>query len=126
MDKKGIAEVVQIYFDACYEGNREKMDRVFRPEAHIYGMMEGDSALTDTPRDEFVDRLGRNRQSSNNDWERRDEIHLIEFTSEHTAVAKVSLLLRNTLFNDLLIFVNRDGEWRVISKMYHGQDYKKS
>lgn len=121
MDKAGIEQVLQIYFDGSYEGSGEKMDRVFRPEAHIYGINEDDSTLTDIPRDDFVKLVGSGPKDVKPDWVRNDEIHFIEFSSERSAIAKVSLNVHNTHFTDLLTFVNLDGEWRVVAKLFYGK-----
>ena len=121
MDRIGIEKVIQIYFDASFEGSREKMHRVFRPEAHIYGITEGDSTLVDMPRDIFAEMVGSTPRVADPGKVRKDEIHFIEFSSEHAAVAKVSLLVHNTHFTDFLTFVYLDGEWRVIAKLYYGK-----
>jgi hypothetical protein len=124
LDRAGIEKVIQIYFDASFEGSDEKMLRVFRPEAHIYGITEGNSTLADMPREIFAEMVGSAPRSADPGTVRKDEIHFIEFSSEHSAVAKVSLLVHNTHFTDFLTFVNLDSEWRVIAKLYYGRPYK--
>lgn len=124
MDRAGIEKVIQIYFDASFEGSGDKMLRVFRPEAHIYGITEGGSSLADMPRDIFAEMVGSDTQAADPGKVRKDEIHFIEFSSEHSAVAKVSLVVHNTHFTDFLTFVNLEGEWRVIAKLYYGRPYK--
>ena len=125
MDKKGIEEVLQIYFDASYESDSAKMDRVFRPEAHIYGINEGGETLADFPKEQFVKLVGRAPKEPAPNHPRQDEIHFIEFSSDTTAVAKVSLTMSGTHFTDLLTFVYLDGEWRVIAKMFYGKPLEK-
>ncbi|MGI5838579.1 MAG: nuclear transport factor 2 family protein [bacterium] len=125
MDRAGIEKVLQIYFDASFEGSAEKMRRVFRPEAHIYGINEGDTSLADIPRDRFAELVGSTQDAVDPGRERKDEIHFIEFSSEYSAVAKVSLLVGKTFFTDLLTFVYLDGEWRAIAKLYYGRLYRK-
>lgn len=125
MDREGIEKVIQLYFDASFEGSGEKMRRVFRPEAHIYGINEGDASLFDRPRDSFAELVESSRKEADPNRERKDEIHFIEFSSEYSAVAKVSLLVHNTYYTDFLTFVYRDGEWRVIAKLYYGRPYNK-
>ena len=125
MDKKGIEEVLQIYFDANFEFDSAKMDRVFRPEAHIYGINEGGGPLADFPKEQFLKIVGHAPAELDPDRPRQDEIHFIEFSSDSTAVAKVSLTMPRTHFTDLLTFVYLDGEWRVIAKMFYGRPLEK-
>ena len=125
MDNRGIEEVLQIYFDASYESDRVKMDRVFRSEAHIYGINEGGGTLADFTKEQFLDLVGSAPAAPDPNRPRQDEIHFIEFSSDSTAVAKVSLTMPRTHFTDLLTFVYLDGEWRVIAKMFYGRPLEK-
>ena len=118
MDTTKIKEIIQLYFDASYEGNREKMDQVFHSAAHIYGLTP-DGALSDTPRDEFVGRIG-SRPGERPAFDREEEILSIDFTGEKTAVARVKLRVHSTRFTDMLCFMELDGKWGVISKVYAG------
>lgn len=119
MDKAGIEQVLQLYFDAGFERDGEKMRQTFFPEAHVYGIFEGDETVADMPRDIFVERVVNAPETSAED--RRDEIHFIEFSSERSAVAKVSLRVHDILFTDLLTFIRQNGEWRIIAKQSYGK-----
>jgi len=118
MDADEIKRIIQLYFDGSYEGNQEKMDQVFHQAAHIYGHSQ-DGSLADTPRDAFVKRVG-SRPADTPSFPREEEILSIEFTGEHTAVARVKLRVFNTLFTDILSFMYLDGKWGVIAKLYSG------
>lgn len=121
MDKAGIEKVLQTYFDASFEYSAEKMDTVFRPEAHVYGMEEGKSQLNDIPRNQFVELVRTLKENGQHTQKRRDEIHSIEFLSDAMAIAKVSLLVDKTFFLDILSFVCVDGKWQIISKLSYGK-----
>ena len=118
MDIDEIKRIIQLYFDGSYEGNRDKMDKVFHQAAHIYGHAP-DGSLTDMPRDLFVDRVG-SKPADAPSFPREEEIISIDFTGEKTAVARVKLRVFNTLFTDMLCFMCLDGKWGVISKVYSG------
>ena len=118
MDTTKVKEIIQLYFDGSYEGNAEKMDKVFHQAAHIYGL-DKDGNLSDRPRDEFVARVG-SRPADAPSYARYDEILSIEFTGENTAVAIVKLRVQNTLYTDVLSLMCINGNWGVIAKMLAG------
>ena len=119
MSEKAICEVIQLYFDASYEGSGEKMARVFHAPAHIYGR-NSEGELTDTPKDAFVARVGAPRPADRPVYPRQEEIISIDFTGQFTAVARVKLRVGQTLYTDVLSFMELGGEWRVIAKMLSG------
>ncbi len=120
MDKTGIEQVLQLYFDAGFERDGEKMRRAFFPEAHVYGIFEGEETIADMPLDVFVPLVvGSSETAVEN---RNDEIHFIEFSNERSAVAKVSLRVHDTLYTDLLTFIRQNGEWRIIAKQSYGKN----
>ena len=120
MDSSEIKEVIQLYFDASYEGNGEKMDRVFHDAAHIYGH-EKDGSFRDQPKRAFVEHVGSAGQGGQDPgYPRQNEILSIDFTGENTAVARVKLRVRDTLFTDVLSFMRLDGKWGVIAKVLSG------
>ena len=119
MDRSKIEAVIQLYFDASYEGSGEKMAQVFHPEAHIYGRSQ-EGKLNDTPKDAFVQRVGAPRSPDRPIYPRQEEIISIDFTGEYTAVARVKLRVGNTLYTDVLSFMEVSGKWAVIAKVLSG------
>ena len=120
MDSNKIKEVLQAYFDASYEGNREKMGTVFHDVAHIYGHGEG-GALGDMDKAAFLKIIGTGAPNEPKpDYPRQDEILSIDFTGENTAVARVKIRVGSIMFTDILSFMRLDGKWTVISKVYSG------
>ena len=120
MDNTEIKEVIQLYFDASYESDRAKMDKVFHAAAHIYGHNE-DGTLRDMPRDVFVNRIGTaDPNAPKVSYPRDNEILSIDFTGDNTAVARVKLRVRNTMYTDVLSFIRTDGKWSVIAKLLSG------
>ena len=120
MDNSEIKAVIQVYFDASYEGSGEKMRSVFHDAAHIYGHGEG-GALGDMDREAFVKIVGMSISNEPKpDYPRQDEILSIDFTGDNTAVARVRLRVMNIVFTDILSFMRLDGRWAVISKVYSG------
>ncbi len=125
MDKSGIEKTLQTYFDASFELNPEKMDLVFRPEAHIYFMSKGETKPVDNTKNEFIEIVRSMSKLEIPAWERIDEIHFIEFTSAVTAVAKISLVVNDMYFSDVLSFVHDAEKWQIISKLSYGEPFIK-
>jgi len=115
MSATEIKELIQTYFDACYESKGEEMAKVFHPAAHIYGLDES-GTLIDMSRDIFMTVVG----SQNVSFPRQNEILSIDFTGENTAVARVIVRVMNTVYTDILSFLRIDGKWGVISKLFSG------
>ena len=116
MDAAEIKAIIQLYFDACYEGDGSKLNQVFHAAAHIYGHAR-DGSLADLDRDAFVSRVGA-RPADAPTYPREEEILAIDFTGPDTALAQVKLRVFDTRFTDILTFMRLDGRWGVISKLY--------
>ena len=120
MDTSEIKKVLQTYLTACHESSGEKMREAFHDEAHVYGHDEG-NALRDRDKEAFI-RLVEAGKTDGSDpgFPRQDEILSIDFTGEATAVARVKVRVRNTMFTDVLSLIRLDGKWSIISKLYAG------
>lgn len=119
MDTTDIKDLLQLYFDASFEADGEKMSKVFHHPAHVYGHAD-DGALKDMNRDFFINLVGSLTPGSEN-TPREDEILSIDFTGKNTAVARVKLRLGDIVFTDVLSLMRLDGKWTVISKLFSGE-----
>ena len=117
MDTSGVKEVLQMYFDGCAGGDAEKIAKVFHDGSHVYGLSENGKIL-DSDKDAFVKIIGSFKPDGQTP--RQDEILSIDFTGENTAVARVKIRVGNILFTDILSFIQLEGKWGVISKVYSG------
>ena len=107
-----------MYFDACFEGDGDKMDQVLHQAAHVYGHAP-DGSLADMPKNDFI-KLVRSMPDDAPPFPREDEIISIDFSGENTAVVRVRLRIFNTRFTDILSFMRLEGKWGVIAKLYSG------
>jgi len=118
MDTNAIKDVIQTYFDACYENSREKMKKVFHDPAHVYVRAE-DGALKDWDKTTFVGFFSDSAtEEPKPSYPRSDKILSLDFIGEEAAVARVELRIRDTAYTDILCFMLLDGKWGVISKVY--------
>jgi hypothetical protein len=116
MDATKIKDVIQLYFNAKYDG--AKMVDVFHPSAHIYGHKE-DGTLNIRDRDEFI-KLVSSHPASKPTPTQQDEILSIDFIGENAAVARVKLQVMDMIYTDALSLLCFNGEWRVVAKISSG------
>ena len=119
MDTNGLKAAIQLYFDACYEDDEEKMREVFHSAAHVYGHIDG-GAFKDSDLETFIKVATKPPGAPRPDHPRKDEIISIDFTGENTAVARVSLRTDVKFYTDILSFIRLDGKWTIISKLFSG------
>jgi Putative lumazine-binding len=115
-ERKAIEEAVQTYLDGLYEGDTQKLARVFHETSALTGDIDG--KLTIVPRDQWLDAV-RNRPSpKSKNQARHDEILQIDIAGPTTAFVKVKCALPPRFFTDYLSFLKIDGRWQVAQKIY--------
>lgn len=105
------------YFDGLYEGDLDKLRRVFHPNAHLYSATDG--PLTDLPLEDYMALVGGREAPASRDAPRYDRIVSIDLSGPCSALAKVELAIPPRYFTDFLTLLKLDGRWRIISKTYH-------
>lgn len=103
------------YFDALYRGDAGLFGRLFHPDGQLYCGTDG-TRLTVAQYLEIV--AGRQSPELRGD-PRRDEILSIQIASPTTAHARVREIFLPRLFTDELTFVRVDGQWKIMSKIWH-------
>jgi hypothetical protein len=111
-----IVRVLQNYFDGLYEGDVEKLGRVFHPRA-IYATADETPLLYRTM-DEYFPVVAARQSPASRGEVRRDYIDSIDVAGENTALARVRCSIGTRDFVDLLTFVRIDGAWRIIAKVF--------
>ena len=115
-ERKAIEQVVQIYLDGLYEGDAEKLARVFHETSALTGDIGG--KLTIVPREQWLEAV-RNRPSpKSQNLSRHDEILQIDIAGPTTAFVKVKCAIPPRFFTDYLSFLKIDGRWQVAQKIY--------
>lgn len=118
-EKAAVESVIQMYFDASFTGDAGKVREVFHEAAHIYGL-DQNGALNDWDVPFFANLVGSSVSSQSMGLARQDKILSLDFTGGNTAVARVSLRVRDTLFTDVLSFIKIDGKWKIMAKVLSG------
>jgi hypothetical protein len=115
-DTKAITETVQLYLDGLYEGDAGKLAQAFHPTSSLASEDKG--VLTQTPREQWLERV-RNRPSGKSQGlARKDEILQIDQSSPTTAFVKLKCQLPPRFFTDYLLLLKVDGRWQVAQKTF--------
>jgi hypothetical protein len=116
-DLQDIERALQLYFDGLYEGDTAKLEAVFHPESHLFGVTDG--KLDDLPRGRWFAMVKERPSARSRDLPRRDWIVQIDRSGPNTAFAKVHCQIPPRYFTDYLTFVKLADGWRIISKTFH-------
>ena len=121
MDDTKIREVIKGYFDAGYVDDGAAMGEAFHDAAHLYSRNE-DGSLKDWSKQDFVDLINsHDTDPENPGYPRFEEILSIDFTGENTAVARVKVRVRDTLYTDILSFLRIGDRWAIMAKVFTGE-----
>src|SRR5829696_7971706 len=115
-ERKAIEEVVQTYLDGLYEGDTQKLARVFHETSALTGDIDG--KLTIVPRDKWLDAVKNRPSPKSQNLSRHDEILEIDIAGPTTAFVKVKCAIPPRFFTDYLSFLKIDGRWQVAQKIY--------
>lgn len=107
---------VQHYFDGLYEGDIEKLGRVFHSKASLF--IANDGALVALPVPDWFARVAARASPKSMDAPRDDKILMIDRAGPVNAVVKISCLLAPNAYTDHLCFIKCDGRWQIVAKSY--------
>lgn len=112
-EHEAIEAVVQHYLDGARSGRGADMEPAFHPGATIFGYVEAD--LFGGPIQSLYDWHEQNGPAA-------DLVHTIAAIDVAGSIATVRLELDNWTghrFTDMFTLLKTDGEWKIISKVFH-------
>jgi hypothetical protein len=112
-----ITKVLSAYFDGLYHSDTRKLRAVFHPRAHYVCVSDG--TLLYRTMDEYFPMVDRRPSPASGSEPRVDQIVSIEFAGPVTAFARVNCAIGPKYFTDLLSLICIDGQWKIISKVFH-------
>ncbi len=111
-----IVEVLKGYFDGFYEGNADKLKKVFHPNCHLYYAPDG--VLQDDSMETVYERVRDRTAPLVAGQARSDQIFSIDRSSSGSALAKVQIAIGDRLFTDYLSLLKIDGRWQIVAKSF--------
>jgi hypothetical protein len=112
-----INRLLQDYLDALYDCDLEKLSRVFHAKA-IYATADETPLLYRTMA-EYLPVVAARQSPASRGEVRRDFVDAIDLAGENTARARVRCSIGMRDFVDFLTLVRSEGEWKIISKIFH-------
>ncbi len=112
-----ISQLMQRYFDGLYLSDSAGLESVFHPRAH-YVCATGSELVYLTLSDYLALVAARPSPASRNE-PRQDKIVSLEFAGPNTAAVRAHCAIGNKYFTDLLTLIRIEGNWRIISKVFH-------
>src|SRR3546814_9591473 len=103
-----IAAALRFYLDGLYEGDVEKMRRVFHPCCHLYSAPDG--ALDDSDLESYLARVASRESPLALKQKRYDAILSIDCTAEGAAFVRLRTARAPRLYTDYLSLLKIDGD----------------
>ena len=111
-----IVSALELFFDGFFEGDVEKLNRIFHPNCHLYSAADG--PLIDDDMATVYDHVLNRHSPANRNQPRYDRIISIDISASETALAKVQIAFGDRFFTDYLSLLKIDGRWQIISKTF--------
>lgn len=108
---------VQVYFDALYECDTDKLNSVFHPDSSLFDADEGKVFVE--PIDSFSRDVATRTSPQSKNQTREEEILMIDYLSPISATVKIRLRAHQSVFVDHLGFVLGQDGWKIVSKIWH-------
>ncbi|MDX1512211.1 MAG: nuclear transport factor 2 family protein [Gammaproteobacteria bacterium] len=115
-----IESTLELYFDALFEGDTDKVRRVFHQNAHLYSATGGE--YVDIPLDDYVSLVAGRPSPESQGAARTGEVLDIDQSGPHSALAKVALTIGKRRFVDYLTLLKVDGRWVIAAKAFHFEE----
>jgi len=116
-ESAAVAAVMQRYFDGLHNSDPALLDTVFHPQAHYFCATDG--KLLHLDMGQYLPVVAKRPSPASQGHARTDRIVSMAFAGPVTALVKAECSIPPKAFIDLLTLVKLDGEWRIVSKVFH-------
>lgn len=116
-DQHELLDAVQLYFDALYYCDTDKLNLVFHETSSLFDADNG--RLFAEPIVSFSTAVGGRVSPASKQQNREDEVLLIDWLSPISATVKIRLRAHQNVFVDHLGFVKCEDGWKIVSKIWH-------
>lgn len=112
-----VSSQVALLMEGLYQCDTHMLEKVFHPLAHYVCATTG--TLTFLSVQEYLDVVAAREAPATRNEPRNLELLGLHFAGPATALVQLKSTLGGKHFTDFLTFVMLDGQWRVISKVFH-------
>jgi hypothetical protein len=117
-DRAAIEAAIQTYFDGLYEGDAEKLARVFHPTSALTSISPQDGSLQIVPRDKWFDMVRTRPSPKKTGLVRDDAILSLDQPGPTMAFVKVKCQIPPRYFVDQLSLLKVEGRWQIVQKVF--------
>jgi len=122
---------LEAYFEGLHQCNVERLQQVWHPKAHLYGIAPDGKSVVDRDAQTFF--AGVATRGNSDHLAHFDKIVSIDTASQRCVVAKVEIALpaspssptptfTDILYTDFLVLLHLNGKWQIISKVFSSCD----
>lgn len=115
-ERTAIERTIQDYFDALYDGDADKLARVFLPTSALTFEQDGKTQVL--PLADWLKAVRERGSPRSKGLARDDAILLLDQSGPTTAFVKVKCQIPPRYFTDYLSLLKIDGQWRVAQKVF--------
>lgn len=108
---------VQLYFDALYYCDVERLNRVFHESSSLFDVDEGKIFVE--PIASFSKDVAGRVSPASTGQKPEAEILMIDWLSDKCTTVKIRIRAHKNVFVDHLAFVYGENGWQIVSKIWH-------
>ncbi len=112
-----VATVIERYFDGLHHSNTAILATVFHPQAHYFCATDG--SLLHLDMTQYLPVVEKRPSPASQGHLRTDRIVSVEFAGPVTVFVKAECSIPPKAFIDFLTLVKLEGDWRIVSKVFH-------
>jgi hypothetical protein len=114
---RALLEVLGDYFDGLYDGDVEKLTRIYHDRVRLYCQTDPELLELDLP--SYLEAVKNRPSPASRQDERFDRILELSVPTPTTAHARVQCAYLPKRFTDDLTFVRTPAGWKLIAKVWH-------
>ena len=112
-----LGNAIETYFQTLHQCDVNLFDRVFHPESSLYDGDEG--RINVEASREFRASVAKRKSPASAGLSPENDIILVDWLSDTSAVVKVRIRIHNNVFVDYLNFVFDGMKFMIVSKIWH-------
>jgi hypothetical protein len=116
-DYEGVQAAITLYLDGLYHSDTNLLGQVMHPNAR-YVTATAEPTIN-MGMGEYLPIVDKRPSPASRGEPRQDRIHGIDFAGPNTAIVRLGCAIAERRFTDFLSLIKEDGQWRIISKVYH-------
>ena len=118
-DSAALEALVQEYFLGMYEGDADRLRRIFHPQCWLFG--ENRNGRHEFPLSDFIDQIA-GEPAPKGEGEPFDMRLVSLDRTGSVAVAKAAVCYQGRRYTDYLTLQKTDAGWRIVGKLFYTLD----